>query len=507
MNAMTGQTLPLRILILALGGEGGGTLMNWIVSAARASGRRVQATSVPGVAQRTGATSYYIEIAPPGGTPILGLMPMPGRVDIVVASELVEAARALETGFVSPALTTLVASTNRVFATAEKIDMGDGRYASDRIIAAAGEMARQAHLHDLDAVARDNRTFISAALFGALAASGALPWDRETSASAIGQGRGAEASLRGFDAAYRTVTGASETAPPAPDPAPPASLQDFAGLPEDLRKVAELGHDRVCDFQDAKYGRLYLDRIRRIVVAADSADHKTASAMTEAARRLALWMAYEDVARVADLKTRPERFARIRRESQMTPDQLLRVTEYMKPRAEELADILPARLGRRIMVRVEKGKSFPGFGRGIHVRSNGVLGFWMLRAVAWLRRIRRRSLRYEREQAAIESWLDALCRSLPDSPDLAEALAALPRLRKGYSDTLERGCRAYARIFETLVVPALSGDPAGTAATDLRRAISAALADDSHARLDQALAGTQETPVPILKAKAAADAD
>jgi indolepyruvate ferredoxin oxidoreductase beta subunit len=284
-------------------------------------------------------------------------------------------------------------------------------------------------------------------------------------------------------------------------------LQDLAGLPEDLRKVAELGHDRVCDFQDAKYGRLYLDRIRRIVVAADSADHKTASAMTEAARRLALWMAYEDVARVADLKTRPERFARIRRESQMTPDQLLRVTEYMKPRAEELADILPARLGRRIMVRVEKGKSFPGFGRGIHVRSNGVLGFWMLRAVAWLRRIRRRSLRYEREQAAIESWLDALCRSLPDSPDLAEALAALPRLRKGYSDTLERGCRAYARIFETLVVPALSGDPAGTAATDLRRAISAALADDSHARLDQALAGTQETPVPILKAKAAADAD
>ena len=66
MSAMTDQALPLRILIHALGGEGGGVLMNWIVSAATAAGRKVQATSVPGVAQRTGSTTYYIEIAPPG---------------------------------------------------------------------------------------------------------------------------------------------------------------------------------------------------------------------------------------------------------------------------------------------------------------------------------------------------------------------------------------------------------------------------------------------------------
>ena len=46
-----------RILLAALGGEGGGVLMNWIVAAARRAGHVVQATSVPGVAQRTGSTS------------------------------------------------------------------------------------------------------------------------------------------------------------------------------------------------------------------------------------------------------------------------------------------------------------------------------------------------------------------------------------------------------------------------------------------------------------------
>ena len=100
---------------------------------------------------------------------MLGLVPMPGRVDVVVASELVEAARAMEAGFVSPRLTTLIASTNRVYATAEKIEMGDGRYEAERIVAAAGQMAKRAVLGDYDRAARENATFISATLFGALA--------------------------------------------------------------------------------------------------------------------------------------------------------------------------------------------------------------------------------------------------------------------------------------------------------------------------------------------------
>ena len=76
MNAP--QVRPITILIAALGGEGGGVLTDWIVTAAAQLGFPVQSTSIPGVAQRTGATTYYIEIVPVparelGGRPVLAL--------------------------------------------------------------------------------------------------------------------------------------------------------------------------------------------------------------------------------------------------------------------------------------------------------------------------------------------------------------------------------------------------------------------------------------------------
>ena len=108
-----------NILIAALGGEGGGVLADWIVAAATIAGYPIQSTSIPGVAQRTGATTYYLELFPEkladlrGVQPILALTPTPGDVDVVIASELVEAGRAIQNGFVTPTRTTLIASTSR----------------------------------------------------------------------------------------------------------------------------------------------------------------------------------------------------------------------------------------------------------------------------------------------------------------------------------------------------------------------------------------------------------
>lgn len=485
---------PLRILILALGGEGGGVLMNWIVSAARATGHAVQATSVPGVAQRTGSTSYYVEVAQPGSDAVLGLVPMAGRVDVVVASELVEAARAMELGFVSDRLTTLIASTNRVYSTAEKVAMADGRYDGERIMSAAKAMAKTCHLLDLDEIARENGTFISATMYGALAGSDVLPWPREASEAAIGTGARASASLRGFrDAAAKIA---------APGPLPEATqrppVADLAQIPEGVRAVVALGCERACDHQDGAYADLYVARVERILAAADVDDHTAMAAVSEACRRLALWMAYEDVPRVADLKTRPERFARIRAEAKVEPGQLLKVTEYLKPRAEEVADMLPVAWGERLMARVKRGKSIPLGGRGLRLRSNGVAGFLVLRALAAMRRIRRKSLRYQREQEAIEAWLDRLVAALPRSPAFAEALAALPHLRKGYSDTLARGLRAYDRVMAEVVDPALAAGTLDDHAARLRGAMAAALADDKHERLDAFLAGVPATAKPLV---------
>src|ERR1700722_20766828 len=138
LNARTPKAIT--IAILAMGGEGGGVLADWIVDLAEHSGYRAQTTSVPGVAQRTGSTMYYVELFPEeairaaGKEPVLALMPVPGELDIVLASELMEAGRAVQRGFVSPDRTTLIASTNRVYSMTEKTAMGDGRVDSQKLL-------------------------------------------------------------------------------------------------------------------------------------------------------------------------------------------------------------------------------------------------------------------------------------------------------------------------------------------------------------------------------------
>jgi len=99
---------PIKLTIAALGGQGGGVLADWLVEIAEAEGYIAQSTSVPGVAQRTGATIYYLEFFSravaerAGREPVMALMPVPGDVDCVLASELAEAGRAIQRGLVTP---------------------------------------------------------------------------------------------------------------------------------------------------------------------------------------------------------------------------------------------------------------------------------------------------------------------------------------------------------------------------------------------------------------------
>ena len=150
-----GARRHIKIAILAMGGEGGGVLADWIVSLAESAGYLVQTTSVPGVAQRTGATIYYLELFSPDGDarmPVLALMPVPGDVDVVIASELLEAARAVERGLVTPERTVLIASTHRVFAMSERIALGDGRLEPDALVDACRSAAREWIAFDMAAV-------------------------------------------------------------------------------------------------------------------------------------------------------------------------------------------------------------------------------------------------------------------------------------------------------------------------------------------------------------------
>ena len=123
---MNGNTEPLSILICALGGEGGGVLSEWLVEAALQAGYPVQATSIPGVAQRTGATTYYVELFPlplaqlGGRRPVFSLYPVPGALDVLVSSELLETVRQIGNGFASPARTQVISSSARTLAPRQR---------------------------------------------------------------------------------------------------------------------------------------------------------------------------------------------------------------------------------------------------------------------------------------------------------------------------------------------------------------------------------------------------
>lgn len=453
----------LKLAVIAVGGQGGGVLTNWIESLARSQGYVVQATSVAGVAQRTGATIYYIEMALAGdATPVFSLAPAAGDVDIVIAAEMMEAGRAIIRGFVTPDRTTLIASTHRALAVSEKMVPGNGIASVEEVQAAAEIAADHLIMFDMDRLAVENGSVISAALFGALAGSGALPFARENYEDAIrASGKGVEASLCAFAAAFdRAQVGAGDTgtgnsgvdsAHVAVPQGPAAMLKDWAALadrittlPEPVQAMAKRGLQKVVRFQDVDYGGEYLNYLDQIV-ALDQVDRGFILSV-EAAKYIANAMTYDDVIRVADLKTQADRFDRINREM-AAGNRPVQLTEFMHPRAEEIVGLLPAKTGARIeaspkwMARIDWL-----FNRGRRVRTHRIGGFVLLYFLGGLRGYRRRSLRHKYEQDHLTKWLTTCCAAVGHDYDFAVELIRNRRLIKGYSDTHSRGLSKFDRV-------------------------------------------------------------
>jgi indolepyruvate ferredoxin oxidoreductase beta subunit len=492
---------PISIAIVAMGGQGGGVLTDWIVELAENHGWVAQSTSVPGVAQRTGATIYYIEAMPPrdGRKPILSLMPTPGDVDVVMAAELMEAGRSILRGLVTPQRTTLIASNHRSFAIGEKIAPGNGIADKGAVADAIGVAAKTEIIFDMNALAIAHGSVISAAMLGALAGAGVLPFSRDSYLDVIRSGgNGAKASIATFEAAAdRVQTGSSDVAAPAQpvkadngsSPAPPDP--HLAGLvarlkqelPEPALALARAGLNKVVDFQDVAYGAEYLDVLGRL----HEADRKSGGAARnfaftrEAAKYLANAMTYDDVIRVADLKTRSGRRARIVSELELSQDQVLQTTEFMHPRMEEVMGMLPARLGRwlsgrpRLLAwlgrRVDKGR---------RVRTYSLPWFVALYVIGGLRGMRRRSLRHAVETAHREEWLKAATDAVGTNYELGVEILQCRRLVKGYSDTHSRGLSKFDKTLATIKLVERRDDAADWA----RRLREVALKDSAGKELD-----------------------
>ena len=503
-------TSPLTLLIAALGGEGGGVLTGWIVEAAEKAGYPVQATSIPGVAQRTGATTYYIELWPEkraalgGRRPVLSLAPAAGEVDVFASSELLEAGRAIRGGYVTPERTLLIASTHRSYTVAEKSAMADGRFDSESLRKTAIVRSRRHILFDMERVAEAAAAPLSAVLLGAIAGAGILPIACGDFEAAIrADGRAVEANLRGFAAGLAAVEGP----PPERQHGGPATAGIDAGapqarlehgFPEAVHGILGEAVRRLADYQDADHAALYIDRLEPFRAGDDDL-------LAAVARQLALRMSYEDIVRVAQAKTRPGRIARIRDEAGAEPRDTVVITEFFKPGLAEICDILPVRLASWILAQAERRPRLARLQIGMELRSTTLWGYGRLRLLARLRRFRRASWRYAQEQRAIGDWLDLVARAAQLDTGLAREIAECARLIKGYGRTHRRGIANFTRIVESLVRPALAGRSGyGEAAAAVAAAREASLADPEGTALDAALqrAAIQEPEAPCVLERA-----
>ena len=609
---------PIKLTVAALGGQGGGVLASWLVGIAESEGYLAQTTSVPGVAQRTGATIYYLEFFPQaiaaraGRDPVMALMPASGDVDCVLASELAEAARAIQRGLVTRDRTTLIASSHRSYAISEKSAMGDGTADAKQLLELVRTQAKHAVVFDMDAVAEQHHSVISSVMLGALGGSGVLPFRKAAFEAAIKKaGIAVSTNLAAFEDAFQRAERGGDEAADAdaavgsaragsvgagladggrvgvaalgarggvgsvdaggagkrgdlsevPEKARSPSLQPLLDrvrrLPESVQKVVFEGVRRAIDYQDPEYAALYLDRVERVAAldgrwvgapradagasgrpgarsgaavgpgtavgpgaavgpAAAAAGSPSAArdgvgtgaayrpgaaagssgaasdgvgggawALTEAtARGLALWMTFEDTIRVADLKTRAARFVRVRDDIRAEPGQLFGITEFMKPRVQEIAGTLPVGIGRWLLRSPRVSQWLSRWTRGKRVRTGTFSGFLLLHTLGGLKRWRRRTLRFQEENTRIEQWLGHIERLAGTQYALAVELARAQRLVKGYGDTHERGWRNFSSLLER--IDDLAPRPDGAAV--FARLHAAALEDEEGKALARELA-------------------
>jgi indolepyruvate ferredoxin oxidoreductase beta subunit len=436
---------PLCVIIGALGGQGGGVLADWLAEAAHLAGYPAQSTSIPGVAQRTGATTYYFELFPektPAGTPVFSLFPSADDVDLMVALEPTEAGRALERGFVTER-TTVITSEARVYSTAEKSIAGNGAIDPATILESLKGAAKNVIRFE---VANPFGRELNALAFGALLASGVLPLTEAEAREAIrAAGLAVEANLASFEVGLKMnqqeTLRVSETLGVLSS-APSGFENDLAAFPESLRPLVGHALARLVDYQDEAYARLYLDRLHGTMKVEDAAQNHRLTSLV--AQRLAAWMCHEDIIRVAQLKTKPGRLARIRQEVAAKPGEQVTVEDFFSPSRDQLVEILPPGLVRFL----PSGNGSDPFSHHLRWRTFSPFGFVAMKFLSALKPLRPRAAGFAKNQQAIEAWLAAVRETARVDYALACDVAELAVWARGYGHVRARGLSQMAAVLK-----------------------------------------------------------
>ncbi|HEY1228180.1 MAG TPA: DUF6537 domain-containing protein, partial [Ramlibacter sp.] len=381
--------------------------------------------------------------------------------------------------------------------------------------------SREHQLFDMNAVAKECGTVVSAVLLGVIAASGLLPFERRLFEEAVRGGvphekanASAQASLRGFAKAFEIVSGRKVQTQFVQQVLAPTTRADPNGasavtgargvpavtvdVPEPVREFFTLGYQRLVEYQDRAYADLYAKRVQSVLQAEREADPQGTHGFAttrETARWLALWMAFDDIVRVADLKSRASRWLRVQGEVKPADADLLKVYDHFKPGVPEFAALLPESLANRLRAwdrrRIASGKD--AWAMPLKVGTHTVGGMLALRTLAGMRWLRVRGSRFAFEQKMIERWLDGIVQGARRDWSLGHEIAACGRLIKGYGATNERGKDNLLHVLDHL-----AGLPDPTSAAQaIAAARTAALADDAGQALDATLVRHGAPPRPV----------
>jgi len=477
----------IKVLIPAVGGQGGGVLTEWLVQAFFVEGYDVQGISLPGLSQRGGSTVYYLEAYPRAEARdkqiIFAQFPVPGEVDVIVAQEFLELGRALELGYGSDK-TTIVTSTHRIYSTLEKMPIGSGIYSEENLRKiAAGFSSR---LIELDALklSKENgmdELAVNAILLGALSASGAMQVSRESFLKAIDQvGVGVKTNKRAFTVGWDYASSGGD---PDIGKKPAAHLGSFlkdrtdnlseqdreefsaiisrieTSYPAGLKEILAEAVYRLADYQDFDYANKYLDIVQGIYEIDERAKGGGYKLTEHFAKNLALLMSYEDGIRVADLKIKSDRFKRIKEEMRLRDDQVFKVIDYLKPDSEEIYGLMPYIIVAPF-VRISQSRAFRKIWRRrkpltmeqtpVTTSFTGFARLWMLTKMKFLRPY---SYRYKKEHKLIARYVESLIYYSNLDYRVGCLVAKSAAIVKGYGKVRRRTVNAFLRYLDNVIFP------------------------------------------------------
>ena len=469
------QDKLLKILIPAVGGQGGGILTEWLIKAFEAENYDVQGISLPGLSQRGGSTTYYIEAFPNDNNTeiIFSQYPLPGDIDLILSQELLELGRVLKEGYGSDK-TTIISSTHRTYSTQEKLPISSGIYSEEVLTNFAKEFSGEFIGIETLELARQNgmdELAANAILIGALSSAGLLPLRKESFQNAIESvGIAVKINLKAFDVGYdhalnnKTGSGAGvdksdfennelkyisandrekiETAI--------SSLTGF--YPDFLVPLISEAVVRLADYQGFWYSDKYLSYIDRIRTIDDSNPNQDFKLCENVIKNLALLMSYEDGIRVSELKIRDERFKRIKEEMMIKDNQVFSVVDYLKPDAEEVYGLFPNFMIAPAVYLINTG-AFKIIWRKkepLTISQKPVttsfFGFFRVWLLSKLRFMRPYSYRYRNEHRIIDIYLDSVDKYARVDYDLGTLVSRSGSVIKGYGRVRRRTIEAFLRL-------------------------------------------------------------